>query len=793
MSSTLATHPMSLIALVATLAIAFSHVQQFLNMILTVSVTFWEFVAPLLLILTAIIVLSVLELVVALLLIAVNSLIFRQFLNSVAAHSSRKSAAPYTALQTKSAPINNALVTSIPHPPVQPRRFKKRRPINYSGARPTPTIDPLNNPHTRLMVHIARIRSKAWRTDALKEASAPMLEPMLIPVAPAVTPLPQDDQVHNIETHFVSVVSSTLVETDLLAPRVSVKSNAVTEGQELEELVSIATHDSPLSLPGTSSKLEAGIETTGLGRSSSPASPDIETESSPFSALSVPNAKLHDSYHTDLASDSRPLPGNEQGPTLHLDLTAKVNRHTVRVSMVGQNTAETVTSIIPECAGELVVNDTGVSAAEHVCPSNLSLTLRLMGPEQQFDIPRPTPTLQSDTPVFTVTTPPSTGANSDTAPLDLPTLVYDLPAQPPATTIPDDILQAEMEMLAMPTYQDILAEMGQFFDGLVDAPPTLGTSAPTTVDQDSQLGCMRNISGTDAFNSDIGSNLIPDPIDDHEMFGLDTTTQADMALPSDAELLQLAAAALAAEGMDWVYDAAHPVATGPQNESAPTPLTDQELLELDIFLQMATDSLIPHASNETSPATNTILDSETSAILPTDDELLMLAGLDDYNAMDFDLIPGTNMCLDPSQLEPLDQATQSTITDLTNEVLGPSGMFNPNDLPTFGFTDSSSSGPQFDPNELAKMWDELGASLKGWVGQVPGAMNFSEEDMMRMLLEFDALDATCSPLHMTANKTCTSTSINPAPAVRPRRKFKKLPLRRTAIVNHARAMMSQCA
>ncbi|KAL5637261.1 hypothetical protein ACGC1H_001038 [Rhizoctonia solani] len=717
----------------------------------------------------------------------------------------------YPTLEAQPTPINDTLVTSIPQPLVQPRRFKKRRPINYSGARPAPTIDPLNNAHTRLTAHIARIRSKAWQTEASKEASTPVPELVPIPVTPVATTLPLNDQVGSTKTHSGSTIPSTLVGTDLLAPRVNVKLNALTEAQEQEELVSIATLDSPLSLPGTSSKFEVGIETTGLECTSAPDAPVIETESLPLSTAFVSNTKP-DSYahHTDLVSDSRPIPTNEQGPTSSLDLIVKATSHSVTVSMVGQNTAEIVTHTIPEFVGELVVNDTTVSTAQHVCPSYLSSTLRPMGPEQQFDIPPPTPTTppQSDKPVLPVTAPSSTQANSNTTPPDLSTFVCDLPAQTPATTIPDDILQAEIEMPVAPAYQDILTEMGLFFDGLVDAPPTLGTSAPTTVDQDSQLGYMRNMSGAAAFTSDIVSTFLPDPIEDYEMFGLDMTqVDVDMTLPSDAELLQLAAAALDAERMDWSHDAVHPVAAGPQNENGPAPLTDQELLELDIFLQMAVDllaPLIPEISNETFPTADTILDSEALTILPTGDELLTWAGaaiaestgmvLDDYISMDFDLnLTEADMLLDPSQLEPLDQATQSMIADLTNEVFGPSGAYNPNDLSPFGFADSSSSDPQFDPSELAKMWDELGASLKDWVEQDPRAMNFNEEDMMRMLLEFDALDLTCSPLHMTANKTSTSTPalLGHAPAVQPRRKIKKLPLRRTAIENHARAMMSQ--
>ncbi|KDN35363.1 hypothetical protein RSAG8_11637, partial [Rhizoctonia solani AG-8 WAC10335] len=802
MSSTLVTRPMSLTVLVvlatATLFVAASQAQQLLDSITsTLSIAFWEFVvAPLLVLafapiflvlftLTAIVVLPVLALVAALVLIAANSLIFHSFLSVVAGYSSSlvKNVArlrsqlasirtsthaskvePHPALETEPAPINDTLVTHIPQPSVEPRQFKKRRPINYSGTRPPLPIDPLNDAHTRLTAHIARIRSKAWKTEALKSFSVLVQESALTPVATIATRSTQDDQI-NIST---SPTSLTPVETDLPTAKVNLDLEALIENRE-QEPESTVTPIPPLSLSETTSIIEAGIETTELEHPSSPTEPVAEVEPSTLSTVSVPNIQADPYAHPAefLVPDSPPLPTNEPNSTPSPHPNAEPIVHNVTDSTVDQNTAETVDSIITEHTGELAVNDAEVSARQQRA-SNLWLNLRLMGPEQQSDIPlsTPTPTPQADATnppelLSTGATPSPAGTGPDVARSDLLTLVHDFPTQPFLDAIiPDDVLQAELELLATPAYQDTLAKMGLSLDGLVDALPTLGMSAPPTIDRGSQFAYIHNVFGPATSTSDIGSTFISNPTDHDGMPGLDATqVDTDMLLPSDAELLELAAAALATDGVHWAHDFMPLVAPGPQNEHLLAPLTDQELLELDHFLQLTAASLAPVAPqtpNGTPPAAD-IFNPEP-ALLPTDQELLALAGaaiaegtagmvLDDYAVMDFNLnLADTDMLfLDPSQLEQLDQATQSVIADLTNEALELSGMTNPNDLSAFDLADPSTSDHHFDPSELARMWGELGASLEDWVGQVPGAMDFSEEDMMRMLMEFDALDATCSP------------------------------------------------
>ncbi|KAJ1308218.1 hypothetical protein OPQ81_003933 [Rhizoctonia solani] len=143
---------------------------------------------------------------------------------------------------------------------------------------------------------------------------------------------------------------------------------------------------------------------------------------------------------------------------------------------------------------------------------------------------------------------------------------------------------------------------------------------------------------------------------------------------------------------------------------------------------------------DTLATANTYPRPQVSASLPTDEEILELAAaamaedmagmtLDNYASIDFDLLNFPNndtTLMDPSQLELLDQATQSIIADLTNKTVEPSGMLSSNHLSSYGLT-SLSHYAHIDPNELTKMWNELDTSLKNWFGQVPGAMDFSEE------------------------------------------------------------------
>ncbi|KAJ1308259.1 hypothetical protein OPQ81_003974 [Rhizoctonia solani] len=246
---------------------------------------------------------------------------------------------------------------------------------------------------------------------------------------------------------------------------------------------------------------------------------------------------------------------------------------------------------------------------------------------------------------------------------------------------------------------------------------------------------------------------------------------------------------------------------GPYTHNLSTlPAINQKSFVLDAFQSTPVPQApIPHMPIDTLATANTYPRPQVSASLPTDEEILELAAaamaedmagmtLDNYASIDFDLLNFPNndtTLMDPSQLELLDQATQSIIADLTNKTVEPSGMLSSNHLSSYGLT-SLSHYAHIDPNELTKMWNELGTSLKNWFGQVPGAMDFSEEDMMRMLMDFDALDTTCSPSYMILDKTWTPIPVpaipNPVLEAQSTRKIKNLPLRRIGTENHAQAV-----
>ncbi|CAE7211301.1 unnamed protein product [Rhizoctonia solani] len=688
-----------------------------------------------------------------------------------------------------------------------PRRFKKRRPINYSGTKPKPPIDPLNNAHTRMAAHIARIRSKAWQREALKELSVAVQKPVITPAASTTTPLTQYDRVNSVEAPSALPVSPTPVEVDPHTAPVDPESDALAEACE-QVFESVTVPISPSPLARTTLTIEVGVETNEFECVSFLTEPIAVAEPSPLSIVSTPATQTNPYTHLpELQVFKSPLmPTTKQALTLTLHPIAESTSHTVTDSVDVWGATETATSTTIERAGKLVINNAKTSVQEHVWTSNWCENLGLTSGKQQTETSILTPTYtttrqgdQANQPVPVFTSFPSpTEAQPDPS-----ASIHDSPAQPSfETMIPGDTLQAELELFATPTYQDILAEMGLPLDSVVDAPPTLGMSAPT--DQYTFFGHVHDVFGAATFAGDFSLDVLPNPADDHEMAVLETMqADIDMPLPSDAdlELFKLAAAALAAEGMDWAHDDFPLAISGPRNENIHTPPTKQELLELDDIFNLATASLpspTPQASSNTLLITNTVPDSRGSMPLPTDAELLALAGaalaegthsmaLDNFPTTDFNTNP-TNIdmsFLDLSQLELLNDTTQSIVADLTNGGPRPS-VASSNDRSAFGLVDPTTFGYYLDPKELTNMWDELGASLKDWVEQAPGAMNFSGDHMMQTLMEFDALNTPCSPSHTILSTTLipASATPTPVPVVQPPRKIRKLPLRRTAIKNH---------
>ncbi|KAH7344165.1 hypothetical protein B0J17DRAFT_625729 [Rhizoctonia solani] len=807
MASTLVTYPMSLVAVLIlatmTLFIAITQGQQLLDIIASaLSIAFWELiVAPLIVLATlpfilliviptCIVILAALALTVALGLIVViieRVARLRSQLASIKTSIHASKSAARTTLETKPQPNRHVSVTPISVSFKEPRRFKKRRPINYSGAKPTLPLDPRNDAHTRFTAHIARIRSKAWHLETLKESASPVQEGTPTSVATIATPPTPDERVvTSVETPSAVLICPTPPEiTNPPTERRNVESSALTKA--LEEPKPIADTTSSLSrLQASIDEVQKESESAELEYPLSPPNsehPVAAVESS----TPAPNITTGP-YASPIESpvpNSPLLSTNDPSSSLPSHPIAEPAGHAIVEQAVDQNTMETITSTITDSSFMSIME-------QHLSNIRASSPTSQDGGETNLFNLTFNETSLSSTILFTVTEP-------DATQFDPSALIHNIPNQPmPNMAISDEILQTEMDIVATPTYHDMLTEM-ELFDGFVDAPPTFGMSAPSTVDQGSQPGYMHNTSGAATFTSGSILALVPNSVDNYGMFGSDIgQVDTSIPLPSDEELLELAAAALATEGMDWVEDTLHSGTSALHNANLPAlPLTDQQLLELDSTLLLDGASLAPpapHTSNRPE-TTNAYINPNVSTPL-TNDELLVLAGptIDDGAAwmvtnsdssigFDFDLnTTDTDLSfLDSSLLEPLDQATQSTGTDLTHRVLGPSGLPGSYDPTTLGLADPFNPGLQHDPNELARMWDEFGASLQGWVGQIPGAMNFSEEDIMQMLIEFDALETTCSPSHMTLNQisTYTTTPSNPAPSAHPPRRIKGLPLRRT--------------
>ncbi|CCO31104.1 hypothetical protein BN14_05138 [Rhizoctonia solani AG-1 IB] len=264
--------------------------------------------------------------------------------------------------------------------------------------------------------------------------------------------------------------------------------------------------------------------------------------------------------------------------------------------------------------------------------------------------------------------------------------------------------------------------------------------------------------------------------------------------PSDAELLELAAAVLATEAMDWDLNAWNPdtFGLGSNDNTTAQSQTDIDLLALDALLNLNGAPLSspgPQLSNSTLENTHTS-PGHSSVALFTEEELLALASsasaenssetmLVDQTFTDFDLdlTHASISPLDSSQLELLDHATRLVMADLPSTTPGPSGIANSNNTATLDSVDASDLGTCIDSNELARMWSDLGASLQGWAAHIPDVMDFSEESIARMMKELDALDSTPEPAHTPVNDTPEPALVAPVPMTQPR-KIKNLPLRR---------------
>ncbi|CAE6510968.1 unnamed protein product [Rhizoctonia solani] len=844
--SALVTHPMSLVAVFAfvILLVLAGQGQGLLDYFTsTLSVIFWELVVaipllafvfiPLCLVTTAIVVVIILPIlasvvVLVFITVSVDSPIFHQILNFVvrcsslfiqdvaqlvarvasimaSIHISKLIAKLRHMLKIEPTPINPP-TTPIPVLSGEPRRFRKRRPIKYSGAKPTLPLDPRNDASTRLAARIARIQSGSWKVEALKKASISVQDSE--PTVTATTAPTQDNQEASLDT-LPSVASThlTLAEGDLPIAQVNFQSDTITDAHDRDPELVITPASPPLPPalpPHTTPGVEIGVSVTELERPLSPIERVVAVEQQTLSLNSIDDIQANSYTNlTELLVLDSPAPSIIEHSSPLPQLISEPVNSIVTGLVVDQDIIETTASIAAENnIAQYTVNDTHVFASEQhfeVAPTFVP----------QGDELNHSKLMSTETTTSSVAMEPYVNSTQP----DQSPPAYDLPNQPSLVgLILDDILRAEMELLATPAYQDSFTET-EPFDGHVDAPPSQGMSAPNTIDQGSQFGYMQNMSGVATFTSDLGLTFAPNAVENHGMPGSDPMqADHDAPFPSDAELFELAAAMIP-EGMDWFHGTLSSGTFRSFIEDTPAPLlSGQELLELDNALQLAAASFVPQTPNDPLTTTNTHLNPEYSTPFPTDDELLELAGAAMFEDMtgtpntnaflDFDLnFTDTDMLfLDSSQMELLEQATQSVMASLTNQAPNPSGALNLSEPSSFNTTDPFNYAQHTDSNELARLWDELGASLKDWAGQVPDAMDFSEDDMMRILMEFDAVDTTCSPSHMVLNTTpalistpaSTFTPLNPAPAAQPARKIKRLPLRRTAIENHAR-MMNQCA
>ncbi|CAE6373267.1 unnamed protein product [Rhizoctonia solani] len=758
MSTALVTHLMPLAVLLAVLATLFSSTtqgsQRIDSIISTTSFLFWELIVgpfillifcPLLFVatvLTLTVTLPVAALVLTLVTTTFSTSPFYRFLNLVTtlfslvgrtvAGLGARAASTITSPSTLGVmPLfehkrDFVFIPKVHGHPISSEQLetpiyflKKRRPINYSRSRRSIPLNRLDVTYARLTAHIERVRSNNLQTESSKAPTAVARGPTLASVTDATPPTTQGNKSADIVISSPVLASSSIVEANVRTaePRVEPSTLDETLEQEYEQ------SDTPIPASPQLSEataIEVKINLTNIERAPSPANcerpvsvsetpmlpeqdvtialplPETHSKSVTEVEREVNSAPISTFTHTESFSTTAKLlvactvpvydiaidtftPPTEQAISFystplteeqHISLPYYVSEpvdHTTAGLIFKQHNPAVTNHIVTETS---IANGSDAATSNHT--DNLQQhNISMSTPPRSTEVAQPDSTSSQAIHLFFDTESYLTQTNQ---PL-LDGVLCDQSSS--GLLIPDDLLQTAMEMITTPEFQDALTEIGQLVDSLVDAPPTSGMSAPLNVDEQSQL------------------HMCTSP--DH----------SPVALPTDEELLTLAAAAIA-ENVDG------------------TILVDQGLTIFD-----------PNS-------TNTGISS-----------------------------------LDSSQLELLDHATRLVMADLdlSCRTPGSSGTPSLNNLTTLDFVDTSGSELHTDPNELARMWNDLGASLQDWAAQVPGAMDFSQEDMTRMFMELGALDTICSPVHIPIEHMFMPVLPIPAPTIQPRR-IKKLPLRR---------------
>ncbi|CEL62753.1 hypothetical protein RSOLAG1IB_05111 [Rhizoctonia solani AG-1 IB] len=687
------------------------------------------------------------------------------------------------------------------------------------------------------MTHIARTRSPNCQLGSSKLSTAIVQRSILTPIPDAKVVLAEENQ----ETD--DVISSGISVRSPVAPVNGLSAEPSVAPEVIHEIHDQKCEQNHISAPESLRPLTTFDVITDLGSINAecgpfPASPErsfvvsealmdpepdltpapsppkphlksatqVETESD---SDSVPTSMHTESYSTtelwlpptnsppdtctplvEVPASVTPIPVVEQDASLPYHIDESAGHNIDELSICQQK---------PEVFGHMVtatsiasVLDTGVYASPEnsVKSFPLSQQLRLTISKQQPNDFTPDPIVevtQSDT-TFIEAVLPSAEMESHPTQTIQPFLYQLLPDREPSDHPPSILLNAErfqtpMEITTTPEPQAALTEAGQNSGETLTSEMCL----PVDAQGQSQHGLAYDTSGANnpAFISTSNS------VDEHS-----DTVYMDYqpSGPSDAELLELAAAVLATEAMDWDLNAWNPdtFGLGSNDNTTAQSQTDIDLLALDALLNLNGAPLSspgPQLSNSTLENTHTS-PSHSSVALFTEEELLALASsasaenssetmLVDQTFTDFDLdlTHASISPLDSSQLELLDHATRLVMADLPSTTPGPSGIANSNNTATLDSVDASDLGTCIDSNELARMWSDLGASLQGWAAHIPDVMDFSEESIAGMMKELDALDSTPEPAHTPVNDTPEPALVAPVPMTQPR-KIKNLPLRR---------------
>ncbi|KAF8716526.1 hypothetical protein RHS02_09889, partial [Rhizoctonia solani] len=660
---------------------------------------------------------------------------------------------------------------------------KRRRPINYSRSQCSIPLDRLDDTYARLNAHIVRFRSNNFRFKPSKEHTniARVFTPTTL-INTAVAPNCQN-QVVDIVTSSPELIDSPVIQNNVatLEPNIEfgdfegVNRQKHDQDNALNKVLPEAPETPPVVSDTECASHHSDHQPTDILETSTSVNQDAILPLS--SAITYPQPIAEAKIQADFTSTFTAPHTEQKAPEPAGDIT----NESFTDPSGPRNTDSCVTGI-----------KTSFDAPTSVISEN-QLDARVFTSYLTAEATEPNS-------IFTQTIPSSAKTESHIIPNDR--AYFNSPPLdrgPPSPSVSDDILQGMTEVVSVPKLQEPQAGTEPFVDDFVEAPSILDISAPMYVDELTQLGFTYDPLGTNHLDS----TLVPGPTGDC----LSTVyMDHDPSSSSDADFLELAAATLAAEGMDWDLTLATPSASGSASseDMLAQPPTDMELLELDTLLNIAGLShytTIPQTLDTISQEINTSSE-DTLMTVPTDEEFLALAGaalseevirtgISDFDFTDIDMNPANinTPFLDASQLQLLDQAALSIIDDLSNGILDLPGTSDSNE-PTYLEFNDSASGSYIDPDELARMWSDFCRAHYSGDTPNPDVVGYIEEDIAQGPITVGVTDTACSSTHTLVNEACPpaiATSVSTLQT----RKIKGLPLRRRAIENNARSLASQ--